>query len=321
MTRTRVLLTGATGVVGRRAIPKLLARGCAVTAVGRTPQARAELQAMGTSPIALELFDAEAARRAMAAHEVVINLATHMPSSTLAMLLRWSWRENDRVRRDGSATLAGAARAAGVGRFIQESFAPVYADGGARWIDEQWPQRPARYNRTVLDAEASAAHFAEGGGADVVLRFAGFYGPDDSLREIVRVARQGWSPLFGPAEAYWSSISHEDAASAVVAALDVPPGTYNVCDDEPLTRRSWADALADAAGAPAPRLVPRWVAAIGGAVELLSRSQRMTNAKLKRASAWTPRWRSAREGLRAAVAELDAVAPRRATMAVGGSRR
>jgi nucleoside-diphosphate-sugar epimerase len=150
-----------------------------------------------------------------------------------------------------------------------------------------------------------------------MLRFAGFYGPDPFLREMVGVVRRGWGPLAGRGGAYWSSVSHDDAAGAIVAALEVPAGAYNVCDDEPLTRREWVDALADAAGASRPRLVPGWVAAVGGAsVELLSRSQRMTNAKLKGVSRWTPRWRSAREGLRAAVGMLESD-PRPRTIRVG----
>ncbi len=302
---SRVLVTGATGVVGRLAIPRLLARGHRVSAVGRTEQKRAELAALGADPVALDLFDAEAVRRALAGHDAVINLATHMPSSIWKASLPWSWRENDRVRREGSTTLVQGALEAGVSRFVQESFAPVYEDRGESWIDESWPQRPTAYNRTVLDAERSASRFGTAGGVGVVLRFAGFYGPDPFLREMIAVERRGWTPLPGPAGAYWSSVSHEDAAAAVVAALDLEAGAYNVCDDEPLTRREFADALAYAAGLPRPRLMPAWLATIGGStMQLMSRSQRMSNAKLKRASGWTPRWRSAREGLRAAVRAL-----------------
>lgn len=312
MSGARVLITGATGVVGRLAIPRLLARGHRVTAVGRTSEKRAELSALGADAIELDLFDLVAARRAMAGHDAVVNLATHMPPSFFQMLLPWAWHENDRVRKEGSATLAQAALMADVPRFVQESFAPVYEGGGDRWIDEQWPQRPTSYNRTVLDAEASASRFTSAGGTGVVLRFAAFYGPDALLREAIGIVRRGWAPLFGAADAYWSSVSHEDAAAAVVAALDVPAGAYDVCDDEPLTRRLWVDALADAARLPRPRFAPRWLAKLGGStVELLSRSQRMTNAKLKAASGWTPRWRSAREGLPPAVRALrdDAGAP------------
>jgi hypothetical protein len=105
-------------------------------------------------------FEPAAIRRAVDGHDAVVNLATHMPSSTMRMLLKWSWRENDHLRREGSAALVEASMVAGVRRFIQESFAPTYADGGDRWIDERWQLRPVAYNRTVLDAshdDAAAA--------------------------------------------------------------------------------------------------------------------------------------------------------------------
>jgi 2-alkyl-3-oxoalkanoate reductase len=302
----RIFVTGATGVVGIKAVPLLVAAGHDVTAVGRSPGKRARLEALGARAVELDVFDRVAVKGALEGHDTVINLATHMPPSTFKMMLPWEWRENDRVRRDGSAALVDAAVAAGVKRFIQESFAPMYEDGGDRWIDEAWPVRPTRYNRSSLDAEASSARFSAAGGTGIVLRFAGFYGPDPLLRDMLGVVKRGWSPLPGPAGAYWSSLSHEDAATAVVAALDVGAGIYNACDDEPLTRRELADVLAAAVGARPPRLLPRWLSALGGNImELLSRSQRMSNGKLKAASVWAPRWRSAREGLPAAARELS----------------
>jgi len=60
------------------------------------------------------------------------------------------------------------------------------------------------------------------------------------------VIKRGWSPLPGPGGAYWSSLSHEDAATAVVASIGVGAGIYNAFDDEPLTRREWAEVLAEA---------------------------------------------------------------------------
>jgi len=303
----RIFMTGATGVVGVHAIPLLIAQGHDVTAVGRTPAARLELEAIGASSVALDSSDELGLTRLLAGHTVVINLATHMPSSSFQMMLPWKWRENDRVRREGSALLARAALVAGVRLFIQESFAPVYEDRGDMWINESWPVRPAPYNRTVLDAERSAASFTEKGGAGIALRFAGFYGPDAMLRDMVHMVRKGWSPLPGSANAYWSSVAQEDAASAVVAALGVPPGIYNVCDDEPLTRREWVDTIARAIGAKPPRLMPHWLSSLGGkSMELMSRSQRMSNAKLKGASGWAPRWPSVREGMPAAIRALTA---------------
>jgi nucleoside-diphosphate-sugar epimerase len=105
------------------------------------------------------LFDASAVRRAIAGHEIVINLATHIPHSSTQMLLPWAWRENDRIRRVASRVLVDACAGTGVYRFIQESFAPIYPDRGDQWIAETTPIAPSSYNRTIADAEATGAMF------------------------------------------------------------------------------------------------------------------------------------------------------------------
>ena len=58
-----------------------------------------------------------------------------------------------------------------------------------------------------------------------------------------------------------SPISHDDAAVAAVAALELGAGTYNVVDDEPVTRREYFNALAAVLGAPPPKFPPQWTAA------------------------------------------------------------
>ncbi len=150
----RIFVTGSTGVVGVRLIPLLLRAGHRVSAVTRSAPARARLEREGAVAIALDLFDRDAVRRAVDGHDTVINLATHIPPSTTSMMLPGHWRENDRLRREASVSLVEAALAGGASRFIQESFAPVYPDRGAQWIDEATPIAPVKYNRTVADAEA-----------------------------------------------------------------------------------------------------------------------------------------------------------------------
>jgi 2-alkyl-3-oxoalkanoate reductase len=163
--------------------------------------------------------------------------------------------------------------------------------------------RPARYNRSALDAEDSARRFTDEGGIGVVLRFAAFYGPDASqLGDMIAMVRRGWMPLLGPARSYFPSVSHDDAAAAVTAALDVPPGIYNVTDDEPLRHRELADALAEALAVPHPRLPPAWTALLAGSIgRTLARSLRVSNGKLRGATGWAPRYPSVREGFRAVV--------------------
>lgn len=300
----RVFVSGATGVIGRRAIPRMLAAGHQVTAAGRSPSRLAVLEAAGARTISLDLFDRQAVERALAGHDTVVNLATHIPRSSTGMMLPWAWRENDRVRRVGARILADAALAAGAARFVQESFAPIYPDSGDRWIDERAPVQPGAYNRTTIDAEHSAAYFGASGAA-VVLRFGALYGPDHLMRDMLRMVRRGLAPLPGSPDAYFSPVSQEDAAGAVVEALDVAPGIYNVVDDEPLPRSELFGLLARAVGAPEPRFLPPWARTFMGSLgDVMGRSQRISNAKLRGASQWVLKYRSVRDGWPAVVDAL-----------------
>jgi nucleoside-diphosphate-sugar epimerase len=223
------------------------------------------------------------------------------------MFLPGAWKENDRLRRDASANLVDAGLACGVTKLIQESFAPTYPDCGDRWIDESTPVRPVRYNRTVLDAENAAGRFTAAGRVGVVLRFALFYGADGPFtRELIDTVRRGFAPMPGAPQSFISSVSHDDAAAAVVAALRVGAGVYNVVDDEPLRRREFFDSLAAALGVKPPAIPPKWVALLAGSLgEMLARSLRISNRKLRSESVWKPKYPSAREGWRAVVEEVN----------------
>ncbi|HEX5073226.1 MAG TPA: NAD(P)-dependent oxidoreductase [Gemmatimonadaceae bacterium] len=301
----RVFITGATGEIGRRAVPLMIAAGHRVTAVSRSAQAFDLLRRLGATPVEADLFDVARLRRALAGHDAVVNLATHVPSSSTKMLMRRYWRENDRIRRDASLAIATAARAEGLTRMVQESFALIYPDSGDAWIDESMPVSPVGYTESILDAERSANQFTETGGTGVILRFAALYGPDSTLLEMIRFLRKGWSPLPGDPRAYFSSLAQDDAAAAVVAALGVPPGTYNISDDQPLRRAEWADSLATALGLPRPKAIPSWMVRLGGpTMRLLSRSERISNRRFRDAASWAPKYRSVRDAWRDVVGSL-----------------
>lgn len=300
----RIFVAGATGVLGRRVVPLMIQAGHQVTAVGRTPEKRRQLEGLAARAVAVDLFDAPAVRRAVEGAEVICNLTTAVPPPGVGLFLARSWRPMDRVRREVSANLVAAALATDtVRRVIQESFAPIYADGGERWLDEASPVRPARYNHSVLDAEAQADRFTRAGRIGVVLRFGMLYGAGDAMTlQLVDGIRRGWFPLFGSPGGYVSWAEHDDAARAVVAALGIPAGTYNVVEDEPHRRRDLADGIARLLGIRPPRFLPGWAAHFGGVVgETLARSLRISNRQLKGANGWAPRYPTPLDGFAALI--------------------
>jgi nucleoside-diphosphate-sugar epimerase len=306
MSKKRVFVAGATGVLGKRAVRGLVEAGHDVTGVARTDGKAKLLEELGVTPVRVDLFDAEAVRGAVAGHDVVCNLATSIPPTAKAA--RGSaWVDNDRIRREASQHLVDAALATGAGGFIQESITFIYADAGERWIHEDDALDVPPHARSTLDAQAQAERFAASGGAGVVLRFALFYGPDSHhTLDAVRMARRRLAATFGRRDAYLSSITTDDAATAVVAAMGAASGIYNVADDEPLTRREHFDAVAAALGVRVPHFAPAIARKVGGSkTELLARSQRVSNERFKKETAWAPEYPSARQGWPAVVAAIE----------------
>ena len=307
----KVFIAGATGVVGTRVVPLLIDAGRSVTAISRSSENRAALSRLGATPVEANLFEVESLRRAIAGHEVVINLATTVPSSTTKMMMRSAWRANDRVRRDGSAAVASAAIAEGVRHLVQESFGPTYPDCGDEWIDEATPLAPAPHTESAVDAERSAMRFANEGGVGVVLRFGLFYGPDHTMEAMLDMLAKGWAPFPGDPRAFLSSIAQEDAATAVVAALAAPTGIYNIVEDDPMRRGDWAASLARAAGFDPPKALPKWLVPLSGSVlRLLARSQRLSNRRFKEVTSWVPRYARASDAWDDLLPELGVVASR-----------
>jgi nucleoside-diphosphate-sugar epimerase len=293
----KVFVAGATGVIGWRAVERLVAAGHEVTGVARSAEKAELLRGVGSTPVRLDLFDPAAVKEAVVGHDVVVNLTTHIPPLSRMAITR-AWAENDRIRTEISRNLADAALAAGAGRYIQESIAFLYRDRGDEWIDEDTPIDSPDYAASVAVAESQGARFTEAGGVGVVLRFGQFYGHDAGHTvDMVRFARRRISPSLGPSDAYWPQIHLDDAGSAVVAALDAPAGTYNVIEDEPATRRESGAALAAALGVKPPRHVPAAVSRFGGSkAAMMGRSERVSNQRFKAATDWKPAYPSVREG-------------------------
>jgi nucleoside-diphosphate-sugar epimerase len=299
----RVFVAGATGVAGRRAVTRLVAAGHEVTGLSRSPEKDVLLDALGARPVRVDLFDRAALQSAVSGHDAVVNLATKIPPLT-QMSRTSAWGENERIRREASTNLVDAAIAAGASVFVQESLAFVYGDHGAELIDASTtPISSTAFSGALEAAEANVERFRVQGGRGVVLRFGRFYAPDsDQAAAMVRTARRGVRLDVGDDDSYAPVIDADDVASAVVAALDAPAGTYDIVDDEPLTRAEQSLALAAAVGRRRLWSAPRWTTPQSAG--FLAASQRVSNERFRAATGWRPGSRSVRVGFPKLVREL-----------------
>lgn len=296
----KVFLTGATGVLGRPTVHRLLEAGHHVTAVARDDRKAARLRESGATPVLVDLFDAEAVVTATRGQEVIAHLATNVPPVRSAGR-KGAWSTHNRLRTEATRNLVAAGLANGVSRFVKESITFTYPDCADSWITENTPvDDSAVMLEPTTEGERLALGFAESDRRAAVLRFGLFYGGTGNrgTDEMLRLARFRLSTIAGRPDAYMSSVHVEDAATSVVHALGLPTGVYNVVDEEPLTRREYLDAFSDAFRLKRLHPVPSWLLrTVGGkAAAALVASQRVSNQRFEAAAGWAPRYPSAREG-------------------------
>jgi nucleoside-diphosphate-sugar epimerase len=303
----KVFVAGATGVLGRATVPRLVAAGHEVRGAARSTDKADQLRAQGAEPITVDLFDAASVRAAVDGCQGVVHMATNIPPLTKGWKSK-AWVTNDRLRREGTRLLADASREAGVEVLVKETVSFFYRDGGDQWIDEEWPTERQPFSAASLDAENTTLAFTGDGHRGVVLRYGLFYSDDArALEESLKVAKLGFGPMVGATDGYRASIHVDDAAAAAVAALDAPGGAYNVAD-EPITNGEWNAAFASAFGFKKLRPTPKLVMKLGAKkLSVLGASRRIDSSKFRNATGWSPEYPEARVGLKA-VAEANRAA-------------
>jgi nucleoside-diphosphate-sugar epimerase len=312
----RVLVAGATGVVGRRLVPQLIKAGHDVVGTTRTAAKRSDLWNLGAEPMVVDGLDAAAVGQAVAkaSPDVVVHQMTALSGISDLRHFDRTFAGTNALRSAGTDNLLAAARASGVRRFIAASYtgwpyAPV--GGPIKSEDDPLDPSPPAQQRASLAAikhlEGAVLHAPLAG---VVLRYGMFYGPGAS-EEMVAVIRKRMLPIIGDGAGVWSMTHVDDAAGAVVAALDAGQGVYNIVDDEPTPTRELFPELATIVGAKPPRHLPVWLGRILAGeviVSMLTRARGASNEKAKRELNWTPMWPSWREGFRNGLS--DSTAPR-----------
>ena len=322
----RVFVAGASGAIGTRLVPQLIAHGHEVVGTFRTPGHDEQIQALGAEPVQLDVLDERAVRQAvLAAHpDAIIHEATALANMRWSRSLDRGFALTNRIRTEGTDALLAAAREAGVRRFVAQSFASYrYAREGS-WVktedDPLDPSPPASARQTNAAMAYLDQAVTEAGG--IALRYGGFYGAgDDGFASMVRKRRY---PIIGAGAGVTSWINFHDAAAATVLALEHEgPAIYHIVDDEPAPMREWLPVFADVLGAKRPWRAPGWLAALiaGGAMTAMATQSRgASNAKAKRELGWTLRYPSWRQGFAAAYGPRPAAADStaRAAQAMGG---
>lgn len=210
----RLFVTGGTGVLGRALRPLAEAAGHEVAMPGHEE---------------LDLFDPAAVADAVRGADGVMHLATRIRSAEFLSDPE-AWHENDRLRAHASRILVDAALAAEVEVYVQPTVAFVYPQDGPVSEETAVGDVPPLLNSAIA-AEQQAERFTRAGGRGVVLRMGLLDGPGTGE--------------YPPLDDYGATLHVSDAGSALLAALSLPSGIYNVCRSG---ERVSADRFAQAAG-------------------------------------------------------------------------
>jgi nucleoside-diphosphate-sugar epimerase len=323
----RVFVAGASGILGRRLVPRLIDTGHEVVGTHNSPKRAELLRTLGAKPVLLDLLDEGAVRKAVIESEpdAIVHQATALADARFGRSLDKAFAATNALRTRGTDALLAAAWELGVRRVVAQSFAPYrYArEGGPVKTEDDPldPAPPASARRTF----AAMAHLDEAvtGFGGIALRYGGFYGdPDDGWGDLVRRRK---FPIVGEGEGVFSWIHLDDAAAATVLALGHDgPAIYNIVDDDPAPVREWLPAMAHALNAKPPRHVPAWLARpIAGeaAVVMATETRGASNAKAKRELGWTLGYPSWRQGFPAAYSALATPVRRTPQPAASGPPR
>jgi nucleoside-diphosphate-sugar epimerase len=299
----KVLVSGASGFVGRATCEELRARGHQPVALVRRPGSQPE----GTTAVVGDIVAKDGGQLveavASAGADCVIHLAAEIASQ----------RDEQKIRAtnvEGTRRLIEAARSAGAPRFV---FCSTVVTGEAHG-ELLEPDRPlpveTPYGRSKQEGERM---LRESGLPHAIIRPSHVYGRGGWYEKefVNRLLQPGRFAVIGRGDNWWDVVRQEDVAVALVSAAESPAdgAVYHVVDDEPIRYYDFIALTAKALGVGPPRRIPAFLARLVGgrhAVTAVVRSARSSNARLKEELDWAPRYPTAKVGVPDAVAGIRA---------------
>jgi nucleoside-diphosphate-sugar epimerase len=306
----RVFVAGGTGVVGRRLVPQLVARGHHVTGTTANPAKLGLLEQLGADAVVMVGLDAESIGKAVAKSlpDAIVHEMTAIGGKKpdIRHMDRW-FATTNRLRTEGTDHLLAAANAIGVTNFVAQSYASWNGIRSGGWVKTEDDPLDLEEGTSAQPVMEAVRHLegavVKAGGA--VLRYGGLYGPG-ATDDQVELVRKRKFPLVGNSTGYTSWVHLDDAASATVLAVEqMARGVFNIVDDEPAPASQWLPYLAACAGAKPPMRVPKWLARmLAGdvAVTMMTEGRGFSNAKAKKELGWVLRYPSWRLGFKEGLA-------------------
>lgn len=298
----RVFVAGGAGVLGRRLVPQLVARGHQVTATTTSTAKMGLVERLGAEAVVMDGLDAGSVGEAVATArpDVIVHQMTAISGKPdIKHFDRW-FATTNRLRTEGTDHLLAAAEATGVSHFVAQSYGSWNGIRKGGWVKtEEDPLDPTSTGKGAEAIRHLEDVVVKAGGA--VLRYGAFYGPG-ATDDQVELVRKRQYPVVGNGGGYSSWVHLEDAAGATVLAVEHrAKGVFNIVDDEPAPAREWLTYLAECAGAKPPMRVPTWLARpLAGktAVTMMTEGRGFSNAKAKRELGWQLRYPSWRQGFK-----------------------
>lgn len=264
----KILVTGGTGLLGGRLIPKLVEDGHRVLALTRSASSHEKLRALGASPVAGDLEDITPL--SLPAIDAVVHAAA---------IFRFSGPREPFFRTNvhGTAALLTAAEKAGARTFVHISAAGVIMDDAGtpiRNADESAPTFPNHFSAYLASkarAEAIVLAADKPGFRTIALRPPAIWGPGDPFSlEIPRAIESGQFAFIDRGDYAFSTCHADNITEAVGCALERGEGgrAYFITDREELTFREFIASVAGTQGVPIDKVrsMPYWLALTIGRV-------------------------------------------------------